>query len=177
MIKAADGERSGAPDLPGAVVAWRIWRLVDVADTCRLVSAFKWAVWQPGEALRASCLCKPSPLQRLRGKGRHDAPEAGCLCGIYGAEIGLLDSGLSGWRDHEVGRVVGEVSLWGTVIECERGFRASYAYPRRIYVPSDGAHWAWEKVAVDLAAYRVPVEPLPVACADTADELLRRVAA
>jgi hypothetical protein len=73
--------------------------------------------------------------------------------------------------------VVGEVSLWGTVIECEHGYRASLAYPRRIYVPSDGAHWDWEKVADDLSAYRVPVEPLPVGCADTTGELLRRVAA
>ena len=63
------------------------------------------------------------------------------------------------------------------MIECERGYRASHAYPKCIYVPADGAHWPWEKVAEDLAAYRVPVEPLPVACADTAGELLRRIAA
>jgi hypothetical protein len=168
---------SDAPDLPDAVVAWRIWRLVDVGDTCRLVSAFKWAVWQPGAPLEASCLSKPTALQRLRGRGRHDAPIPGCLCGIYGADLGLLESGLSAWRDHEVGRVVGQVSLWGTVIECEHGYRASFAYPRRLYVPSDGAHWDWEKIAGDLSEYRVPVEPLLVGCADTMDELLRREAA
>lgn len=168
---------SEVPDLPDAVVAWRIWRLVDVGASCRLVSAFKWAVWPPGEPLVASCLSKPNALQRLRGKARHDAPEAGCMCGVYGAELGLLESGLSAWRDHEVGRVVGEVSLWGTVIECEHGYRASLAYPSRIYVPSDGAHWSWEKIVNDLAAYRVPVEPLLVGCADTTEELLRRVAA
>ena len=171
------GPPSGVPDLPDAVVAWRIWRLVDVGETCRLVSAFKWAVWHPGEALVASCLTKPTALQRLRGKARHHAPDSGCLCGIYGAELSLLESGLSAWRDREVGRVVGEVSLWGTVIECEHGFRASLAYPRRIYVPSDGAHWEWEKVVDDLSAYRVPIEPLPVGCADATGELLRRVAA
>ena len=30
--------------------------------------------------------------------------------------------------------VVGEVSLWGTVIEFERGYRASFAYPYSFYL-------------------------------------------
>jgi hypothetical protein len=29
---------------------------------------------------------------------------------------------------------LGRVSLWGSVIECERGWRASYAYPAALYV-------------------------------------------
>lgn len=36
-----------------------------------------------------------------------------------------------------VASVYGEVALWGDVIEHERGFRAQYAYPRRLWV----AHW------------------------------------
>ena len=32
-------------------------------------------------------------------------------------------------------RVLGRVSLWGDVVECAWGWRASFAYPAQIYVP------------------------------------------
>jgi hypothetical protein len=68
-----------------------------------------------------------------------------------------------------VARVLGRVALWGTVIECERGFRASRAYPTRVYLPSDaGSPWGveWEEVALGLSRYRVPIEALASAAAD-----------
>jgi hypothetical protein len=166
------------PDLPDAIVAWRVWWLVSFDGVCRLASAFKWATWPPGQPLVATCLGPPSLLNRLRRRSQHDAPDTGCQCGIYGAELSLADNCLSALRDcAELGRVLGEVSLWGTVIECEKGYRASLAYPRRIYVPADGAFRAWEEIAADLSAYGVPVEALPVRCVDAADELRQRLAA
>jgi hypothetical protein len=30
--------------------------------------------------------------------------------------------------------VIGRVSLWGLVVECERGWRAQLAYPERLFV-------------------------------------------
>jgi hypothetical protein len=36
-----------------------------------------------------------------------------------------------------LGRVAGRVRLWGTVVECERGWRASHAYPSRLLVALD----------------------------------------
>jgi hypothetical protein len=54
--------------------------------------------------------------------------------------------------------VVGEVHLWGKVIPGEIGFRAQYAYPRRLYVlrrTMDGD----KRAMVDaLSAYGVPVD-------------------
>jgi hypothetical protein len=56
---------------------------------------------------------------------------------------------------------VGRVSLWGVVIECERGWRALYAYPARLYVPTrlTARHLRLGpgEVAEGLAGYGVPV--------------------
>jgi hypothetical protein len=65
--------------------------------------------------------------------------------------------------------VLGLVSLWGTVVECERGYRASHGYPRRIFVPADaGEPWriGWDEVALGLCRYGVAVEPLAARAAD-----------
>jgi hypothetical protein len=86
-------------------------------------------------------------------------------------------SGLAGAGHGELGRALGEVSLWGRVIECERGFRASLAYPRRLYLPADGLHRRRGRLVDDLEAYGVPVEPLSVGWIDATEELQRRVAA
>lgn len=61
-------------------------------------------------------------------------------------------------------RVIGRVSLWGSVVECEHGWRASHAYPERLYVPSlhEERETACDasEIARDLTTYGVPVEPL-----------------
>jgi hypothetical protein len=166
------------PDLPTAVVAWRVWRLVPVDRAYRLASAFIRAIWLPGEPLTAECLAAASPLALLLRKPRHDAPSAGCNCGVYGTDLTLMDGCLSALRNYRaLGLVVGEVSLWGTVVECEHGFRAAHAYPKRLYFPADANHGRSEEVARDLSAYRVPLEVLPVGCAGAAKELRERIAA
>ena len=71
-------------------------------------------------------------------------------------------------------RVFGAVSLWGRVVETERGWRASCAYPRRIVVPSRRlerlvavALWPYRPtpgaVARELEAYGVEVEVVDAA--------------
>jgi hypothetical protein len=39
-------------------------------------------------------------------------------------------------RERIVHRVIGCVSLWGTVVECTRGWRAERAYPASLAVPA-----------------------------------------
>jgi hypothetical protein len=52
------------------------------------------------------------------------------------------------------GQVVGTVSLWGQVIRASDGYRAQYAYPRRLVVPGPA------RLAAKVAArYGVPVIP------------------
>jgi hypothetical protein len=57
------------------------------------------------------------------------------------------------------------VALWGEVVEGERGWRASHAYPTRIYVPlrAGSDHQEVNDIALDLAVYGVPVEVLDCA--------------
>ena len=64
-----------------------------------------------------------------------------------------------------LGAALGEVSLWGTVVECAHGWRASYAYPARIYVlaPSYGRRSQVASagdLADDLRNYGVPADAL-----------------
>jgi hypothetical protein len=95
-------------------------------------------------------------------------PARGCGCGVYAArEPEDAADYLEGrsWDTLTVHRVIGTVSLWGRVVECTRGWRASFAYPKMIYVPATRAP-CWlraqraEAVALALTDYDVPVELL-----------------
>ncbi len=110
-----------------------------VREDGRLQSVLYDDVWEPGHGLTAAC------------QHEHLAPYAACACGIYavrepeGARRYLLG------RDEPnvVGRVLGQVFLWGTVVEAEHGWRASFAYPARL-----------EPSAAEIARlYGVPVCP------------------
>jgi hypothetical protein len=117
-------------------------------------------VWEPEEMMRATCM---RAGYRLRNRGwlHHDAPHAGCHCGIYAADSAATAVGLATERGHEDPRVFGRVALWGLVAECEYGWKASNAYPSEIVIPE---RWfrsargpALEAVALDLTDYGVPV--------------------
>jgi hypothetical protein len=64
-------------------------------------------------------------------------------------------------------RVMGTVALWGTVIEGEHGYRASHAYPQRLYIPVNRIRGSRRispaTVAYGLmSAYGVEVEPAAI---------------
>jgi hypothetical protein len=63
---------------------------------------------------------------QLRG---HDAPFAACNCGLS-AYYELEDEPDLPARD----AVWGAIVAWGTVVECENGFRAQYAYPYELFL-------------------------------------------
>jgi hypothetical protein len=167
-----------APDFVEAFESWRVWAVVRDKDGYRLASVVKSSVWPPGEPLAAGCLRNSPLLARLRRRSAHTAPDQRCECGIYAASLSTLGPYL---RDPvgngALARVLGRVSLWGTVIECERGFRASRAYPARIFVPVDSplqrGH-RWDALIAGLETYGVPVEPLPARCAEAAAALERQ---
>ena len=108
------------PDIPTfveAVTAWRGWSLVEVDGELRLSSLTRPEVWTPRAPHAASC-----------PKGRTPTPQRRCRCGVYAA---LSPEALAGLRSLP-GGVVGEVSLWGRVIEHGRGYRAQVGYPARL---------------------------------------------
>jgi hypothetical protein len=157
------------PDTVEPVLGWRCWRVRDSPEGLVLLSACRSARWSPGWPLEAAC---------DRG---HAPPSLACTCGIYAArEPGLPHAYLpphvraadrirtEALLGYDVVMAVGLVALWGGVIECEWGWRAQYAYPVELWVPSGVRHFRRQggsaevfgsaRVASALSAlYAVPV--------------------
>ena len=150
--------------------------MVEEAEGPRLSSVVYPTVWPPRCELVAVCQRRRQFHRWLTAEVPHPAPGEGCQCGIYAADdptrLGpyltghAADARSSG---RLLGRVAGRVLLWGTVVECEHGWRASHAYPERIYVHSGGDWPDGAGLTGALAGYGVPVER--VAC-ETLSELV-----
>ena len=63
----------------------------------------------------------------------HEPPQTDCTCGVYAAKNieHLRQLGYEGRG------IRGEVHLWGTVVEHERGWRAQFAYPKSLVLQPD----------------------------------------
>lgn len=159
-----------APDGAEAITAWRIWRLAfpeasteaaDFAkqhpgaiDLPRLIS-LNGTAWNPGMALEARCAHQPRFPVADRVHDPDRVPNEWCNCGIYAvrtaAELAIPSS-----RDGER-LIVGEVAPWGRVVVHERGYRAAFAYPRRLYYLEDLEGPLSPAAETGLRLYSVPV--------------------
>ena len=154
-----------APDYFEPIVGWRVWVVVlDERGEPRLRSVVQKTLWPTGEALVAEC-CQRRVLARLLRRQQHGpVPLLSCQCGVYATHLAELEPLLAEAPWETGARVLGRVSLWGEVVECERGWRASHAYPAHVYVPvRDGRRprLTQEEIALGLADYGVPVDLLP----------------
>jgi hypothetical protein len=147
------------PDYLEPLEGWRVWRASNDGSQLRLRSVVQETVWPPGEELTAECL-RRRVLARLRRGREHEAPDEACACGIYATTLTRLGSYLHERGDGRAYYVFGRVLLWGTVIECEQGWRAARAYPAEIIVPTERAP-ATEEIEAALNCYGVPVVVLP----------------
>ena len=113
------------PDAIEPIRAWRVWAGSAMGDGTvelrSLTDAARRTHWPVGEALHARCM-----------RGRHPAPSAECSCGIYAHRS--RGAALAHARATP-GSIVGEVELWGRVIEHEHGYRSEYARIRTLWVP------------------------------------------
>lgn len=120
-----------APDYTHPLTGWRVWGVIGGKWDYRLCSISGYERWAVKQAEPALCRDGAHPWP---------APEYHCYCGYYALSgikdvIELLD-------DHNItvkplvesNFCFGEVSLWGRVIECDKGWRAEYAYPKRLCV-------------------------------------------
>ncbi len=132
------------------VAGWRAWVLTETAAGLRLGSVLHDDLWTPGESALAVCRRHDDlfaePLQE------HETPGLECGCGFHAARDPVDAFSYLRGRDEAatVCRILGEVALWGRVVETEAGWRAAVAYPVRLYVPDDA-------FARALAVYDVPV--------------------
>jgi hypothetical protein len=161
------------PDYVTPFVGWRLWDVVAEGESLRLMSVVYDVAWPVREPLAAECLHRRGRREGrwLAGSG-HAPPARRCECGIYAVNDPFW---LETYLDHNyarrvsVHRVVGRVSLWGTVIECDRGWRVSHAYPAHPYVPlvpGDFDATRSEYIADEIADYSVPVEVIPAVASE-----------
>jgi hypothetical protein len=161
-----------APDYIAPVVGWRVWLVVGRAGSSwRLRSPVYDTLWPPRRELVAVC------RGRHFGPESHPAPAERCGCGIHAAPARAAALYLEYRRGAVNPGVIGRVSLWGSVVECAHGWRASCAYPAHLYVPAGwapglGAAGVGE-TARALTVYGVPVEIID---ARTESELLAALA-
>ena len=99
------------------VHGWRAWSVVERDGAFVLSSLTRAEAWEPGEPFVAICT-----------RTQHDAPGARCSCGVYAA----ADPNELARLGRIAGAAIGQVSLWGRLVEHSRGYRAAAAYPTRI---------------------------------------------
>jgi hypothetical protein len=111
-----------APDGIEPIRAWRVWKvhLRRGEVTLRsLTDVGGKTTWPVGASLTARC--------RFHA---HAAPARECRCGLY-----ALRSRDAALRLAGQGAVIGEVLLWGRVVEHQHGYRAEHAVIRQLQIP------------------------------------------
>jgi hypothetical protein len=137
-------------DEAAPVAGWRVWVVTETAAGLRLGSVLHHDVWTPGTTALATCrrhddlFAEPLPP--------HGTPGFECGCGFHAARDPVDAFSYLRGRDEPatVCRILGEVALWGRLVETEAGWRAAAAYPVRLYVDDP-------ELAGALAVYGVPV--------------------
>jgi hypothetical protein len=110
------------PDYISPVVGCRVWQWD--ATGLRSLNGEKWFAHQP-----LSAVCRADACGSISGLSKvthnpDELPYLKCTCGVYAAKTieHLRQCGYKKFGVH------GEVYLWGTVVEHERGWRAQFAY-------------------------------------------------
>jgi hypothetical protein len=140
---------SRAPDLAGAVVAFRSWRL----EGARLRSPFIPCRWQD-RTMHATCFDANRRLTRGVGwlDEPHSSPHEDCQCGIYA----YYTPGPRSWFG-EAYWCEGVVSAWGRVVVHGDGFRAEHARVEALAVPPGLRRFGADHVHRAAASLGIPV--------------------
>jgi hypothetical protein len=171
-----------APDFAEPLLGWRCWRVVERTDgRIALASVVRAVEWPARRELGAECLAaRWAWWPRRASRREHHTPERACVCGIYAAAnvaqaLHYLDV-YEGIGRRRPPAVLGIVKLWGTVLECERGWRATYAYPARLFVVAGEARDLHDphELARGLTRYGVPVDVLVPGEESVTDLLIAR---
>ncbi|MDO8475041.1 MAG: hypothetical protein Q7W02_02400 [Candidatus Rokubacteria bacterium] len=114
------------------LVGWRCWYVLPGEGLLRPIYK-RGLAWKPRQAHEAVC-----------PEESHEVPADGCKCGIWAVchpmllqEVAWAFAPPSGTPRLPGVVVVGQVALWGKIVEHERGWRASAAYPRHLYALTD----------------------------------------
>lgn len=95
----------------GCVVGWRTWSFI-----------------RPHFLTGLGQVCIPREPYEAYCDDEHPSPSLHCSCGIYAMKEKW---GVPGYQSNPI---AGEIYLWGTVIEHEKGWRAQFGYPKNLVV-------------------------------------------
>lgn len=114
------------PDGPVPIRAWRIWGLARTEEGFQLQSSAAGFVtgmprWPERARFDARCLAA-SPCSSMVPNPRH-------ACGIYALSDRAATLEWAGSIARVRPVVIGEVDLWGIVVQTAKGWRAQHAYP------------------------------------------------
>ncbi len=165
-----EGELGGVPDLIEPLRAWRVWRISILPFNHHRIPL-----------LRSVILNTPwTPRQQVAAEHSFDLGakcrglvKSSCSCGVYAFKdprdaFTYLLSVRDRLLEMSVDTALGSVSLWGKVVECERGYRAQYAYPHHIYLPVTAHH----QVADVISEFGVPVGVHAALCGKEAESAM-----
>jgi hypothetical protein len=142
------------------LVGWRAWK----AER-HLLYSVNWDTPWPGmKRMEGGCAFGS---QAAGGFVMHEVPSSSCHCGIYAFktraqadELALRVLDLS-WDilTAEEAVALGRISMWGRVVETERGYRAQYAYPYDVILLGGSEQQA--QAIREFYAVDVSCEPIP----------------
>ena len=112
-----------APDYIAPLVGWRAWKVSAKDGAWRLEALGMSGLWEPKKAMEAAC---------SKGNAKHPAPHRDCECGIWSfPSLEALLPAIDG--EYEV-KVLGQVHIWGRIIECSNGSRSQFGYPKELWL-------------------------------------------
>lgn len=105
------------------IKAWRAWH---VDPTGSLIATAQHYVWKEGQN---TCTCVKTDISVI--KSHHIPPEIDCACGFWALKT---QDDVFNYFNAEI--VVGEIEMWGKIVEAENGYRAEHARIIRLFLPS-----------------------------------------
>ena len=109
------------------IVGWRMWKLLVDGDGKVNIDSMHQGhgCWRPMEPARGLCAGYDDPSEL-----NHRCPSWEHRCGIHAVkEIEQLQK----WGNPD-SKVLGQVEMWGRVLEYEQGYRAEWAYPIKLFL-------------------------------------------
>ena len=115
--------------------------------------------WFPNRAFRAACGKRPAPpaLPLAFGPDSHAIPSPDCTCGVYAVRRREYLSEIVSAGYENLTLIIGQVALWGWVLEYEHGCRAEFAYPAGLVMPNEVDQGLRTSLRQSARLYGVPV--------------------
>lgn len=124
------------PDVIEPIVGYRAWRIMvgtPLIESTLHSTTYRYNKWIPGETIKAVCGYDHTENNKrcsLR-KSLHHPPHKGGACGFYAYKEPDW-RGIRGKVQAYYSIVLGEVELWGKIVEHEIGYRAQYARVKKL---------------------------------------------